>query len=162
MLNPYPYEKKIPGSQVIDFYFTTSAGVTYILNFTDEGLRLGAGHFDCKHYTVDLLVSGAYYPPDNTPPDPRVADTIRVILTPFFETTKNVLITVCDNSDSREEARFRLFKRWFNETRIDHVERHEYVVNEEGGYSLLSAVYVHVDLFGKDKILNRYMQIFTE
>ena len=161
--DPYAYElRPALKSQDFDFYFTTTANVTYVLNFTDEGLRFGAGHFDCRHYTVDLLVSGAYNPPDKTPPDPRIADTVRAILVRFFEISKNVLITVCDHSDSREAARFRHFRRWFNDSRIDYVERHEFVVNDEDGYSLLSAVYLHINLPHKAKILNRYRQIFTE
>lgn len=48
--------------------------------------------------------------------DPRVKDTILQFLAKYFRTkTNNALIFVCDTSDKRQDARFKMFNNWFDE-----------------------------------------------
>ncbi|WP_234649142.1 DUF6169 family protein [Dyadobacter sp. CY356] len=48
--------------------------------------------------------------------DPRVKDTILDFLTKYFEQKpETALIFVCDTSDKRQDARFKMFNNWFTE-----------------------------------------------
>ncbi|GLU53755.1 DUF6169 family protein [Dyadobacter frigoris] len=58
------------------------------------------------------------FKPDQTPTknDPRVKDTIIQFLAKYFRTKpNNALIFVCDTSDKRQDARFKIFNNWFDE-----------------------------------------------
>ncbi|WP_159473258.1 DUF6169 family protein [Dyadobacter sp. 3J3] len=57
------------------------------------------------------------FKPDQTPnkSDPRVKDTILDFLSKYFNTKPdNALIFVCDTSDNRQDARFKMFNSWFD------------------------------------------------
>jgi hypothetical protein len=49
------------------------------------------------------------------PNDSRVRNTIVAIMRQFVESNDSALYFVCDMSDGRQQNRFRLFSRWFNE-----------------------------------------------
>lgn len=58
------------------------------------------------------------FKPDQVPTknDPRVKDTILQFLAKYFESKpNNALVFVCDTSDKRQDARFKMFSNWYDE-----------------------------------------------
>ena len=51
-----------------------------------------------------------------TPEDPYVRFTLFAVIDEFFAENENVMLYVCDTSDSRETARNRLFIHWFKQS----------------------------------------------
>ncbi len=97
-----PY--RIVQSDKGDFLFFTDAGILYDISFVEE-FPIG----NCMSYQFGIQNAnehhGAY--------DPKIKQTIVVIIEEFFSTYENVLLYICDTSDRREGARNRLFLRWF-------------------------------------------------
>jgi len=55
--------------------------------------------------------------------DIRIELTIQYALKKFFENNKNALIAIIDSGDGRQQARSRLFKRWYRNSNIDNIEK---------------------------------------
>ncbi|MBR2199472.1 MAG: hypothetical protein IJ894_01825, partial [Bacteroidales bacterium] len=52
----------------------------------------------------------------SAPEDPYVRFTLFAVIDEFFTENNNVMLYICDTSDSREAARNRLFIRWFKQS----------------------------------------------
>lgn len=84
--------------------FSTEKGTRYRI-FFDEETPLGG----CDTYQFTLLRLGN----EKSTFDSKISATVFVIIDEFFTAYNDVLLYICDTSDSREEGRNRLFLRWF-------------------------------------------------
>ncbi|WP_289664317.1 DUF6169 family protein [Flavobacterium panacagri] len=48
--------------------------------------------------------------------DVLISETIKSIITVFFENTQNALIYICDDNDNKAFQRFSVFDRWYNKS----------------------------------------------
>lgn len=94
------------------FRFATDHAVTYAACFLEMPLPVGA-------LLPGLLFDFSFFPEaagTNGPDDARVAATILQLARRFFETgPERVLLYICESTDRREMARYRLFGRWLRE-----------------------------------------------
>lgn len=69
-----------------------------------------------------------------SPRDPKVRDTILVIVEEFFAKNKAALLYICDTGGGKQEMRSRLFRYWFGlyGEREEYVFLPQTVVDEEG------------------------------
>lgn len=86
------------------FRFITKNGVKYRAGFFPDTyfLKEGAYHFFLER--VDA---------DPGKPDEDVFTTVSLIIEEFFRHLLNVMLYICDPTDNREQARFRLYRQWF-------------------------------------------------
>lgn len=111
--NPYPFVKTSEGDKIL-YDFVTEREVRYVAYFSDYEYMFGTHDLGCNFLSFDLTVVGSLRPPRGTPPDPRIADTVRLIFEQTFEQIQNVVIAVYDSTDQGELARRRKFDQWFS------------------------------------------------
>lgn len=88
------------------FYFTTNSGVTYNIGFVPDYMLADEDVY--QFYIIDVEHKHA-------PNDPLVKQTILCVIEAFFKQEPNVMLYICDTSDSRQGIRNRLFHLWFTE-----------------------------------------------
>lgn len=125
-----PYQVSVSAEKGY-FDFDTWQGVSYSVSLTEE-FELGG----CMSYQIGVRNAnnkhGSF--------DPKIRETIIAILEEFFRSNQNVLLYVCDTSDQREEARNRLFIKWFRDFAVP--EQYSFcsadtVVEGEGFYTAI-------------------------
>jgi hypothetical protein len=99
-----PYKVSIEGKQ---FVFDTIYGLRYEVRFFEEQPIGG-----CETWQFSFAKAND----ESAAEDPYVRFTLFAIIDEFFMENENVLLYICDSSDSREAARNRLFIRWFKES----------------------------------------------
>lgn len=155
--NPYPCHKSYESDR-ISYEFHTDQQIRYRAYFSDYGYMFGTHTLDCQFYSFDLVVVGEIRPPKFTAVDHRIADTVRGCFAEIFQSLANVVIAVYDSSDQAEAARKRKFNTWFNDADLSHIEKVDFEVDGED-YSLLTSVFIYIDLPCKEEVLDRYQQI---
>lgn len=88
-----------------DFIFSTDGNIHYSISFNKEDIVLGS----CETYQFIIRKIEETH----VSYDPKVEKTILAIIYEFFRSNQQVLLYMCDTSDHREEARNRLFLKWF-------------------------------------------------
>lgn len=101
VLSPYSVWEIRPQT----YGFKTDYGVLYKIEFSDNTLiwRVGAYEFGISNE-------------NNTPSpnDSKVKDTVAAVIMEFFECNPDILLYQCETGDNKQDARGRLFLRWFN------------------------------------------------
>lgn len=85
--------------------FKTDYGVLYKIEFSDNTLiwRVGAYEFSISNENNAA-----------SPNDAKVKDTVAAIIVEFFACNPDILLYQCETGDNKQDARGRLFLRWFN------------------------------------------------
>lgn len=99
-----PYKVTLDSKQYV---FETRYGLHYEIRFFEEQ-RIGG----CETWQFSFAKAENM----STPEDPYVRFTLFAIIDEFFAENNDVMLYICDTSDSREAARNRLFIRWFKES----------------------------------------------
>ncbi|MCW3463265.1 DUF6169 family protein [Chitinophaga nivalis] len=125
MLSPYNISESTDG----DFLFTTTANVVYIVYLLKD-----QGYFDdYTEFSANVLTFGfaiTSNPTRKTPFDERVRITISAIIQAFLRNhPEKVLFFICDNSDSRERFRMKIFNLWYQLLKVDFIEKHNEVMH---------------------------------
>ena len=81
---------------------------------------------------------------DKIPLDKRIAVTVTDILKAFLNEKENVVVYICDNSDSREKARFHKFYHWFKQFNDGSIVQLRGVIHA-GNTNILNALLIHKD-----------------
>ena len=103
-LSHYNYEPCENG-----YTFTTDSGNRYIISFIDYSTVIpGITCSQIFSFNIDRVDDGNH---DNGSEN-KVRNTILIILRDFFEIYTNAMISVCEMTDGKQEARFRLFSSW--------------------------------------------------
>jgi Family of unknown function (DUF6169) len=76
------------------------------------------------------------------PLDKRIAVTVTNIIKTFLREKENVVVYICDNSDSREKARFHKFYHWFKEYNDGSIIQLRGVIRA-GNTNILNALLIH-------------------
>ncbi len=149
-LKPYKYHCK----DKYDYFFTTERGKDYHVYFVQYGepsMTYGA-LFTFNIATDDVTPH---------PVDIRIAHTVVAILAEFFETDVNSAIIVCDNSDQKEEKRFRLFDRWYQHFNIKNVLKYDSSVITPY-YNLFVSLFLREDNPFRDNVVKEYYRMISE
>lgn len=108
------YNFSFSGGEQNLYVFETHSGAGYEVKFKPSGYLLSDDEF--RELVFEMVISLAINPfaPTLPPADKLVAPTIAQIVTHFLNSHKRVVIYVCDDSDSRADARRKLFDYWFH------------------------------------------------
>lgn len=86
------------------FRFITKNGIKYRVGFYPDTFFMTE---DAYHFFLERVDEGpAIY-------DSDVLKVVTIIIEEFFRVGTNVMLYICDPSDSRQEQRSRLYKIWF-------------------------------------------------
>ena len=97
------------------YKFITQSGVVYAAYFIDISEAFGADHvytfsFDAEFVNTKMLKTSL-----------RSAEMC--LISDFFQVNQNSLIVVCETCDKKENARFRLFEKWYCQTGEHDIEK---------------------------------------
>ncbi len=121
-LNPYEYQQLTEK----DFRFTNTADTYYQVYFSD-----GSNYFEHRSFSNFVGVFG-FKPLSNTnfTYDLRTAQTVIFILSEYLSQGNNIILFVCDEKDSRQANRNRLFNRWFQKYNDGSFDKFDLVFEE--------------------------------
>ena len=148
LLHPYDYQTL----DDLTYGFSTESGVEYVAYFLDMGAY--SDHFE-NVYTFNFEATQCV---DDAPQDPRISDTICVILGRILMQHRNAVIIVCDNLDHREQGRNRLFQSWFlrmENTEIIKIDRQYH--SEE--YDIFASLFIHTKNPDLELIVREFIQL---
>jgi hypothetical protein len=96
------------------YLFETDGGMRYQVKFVPSGYL-----WESNPFYADYTHEFAFFPIENNtgknpPLDKKVPITIALIFSDFFRENKNIVVYICDSSDSKQAVRFRKFNSWFN------------------------------------------------
>ena len=96
----------------LTFRFVTDQKISYTVGFYKDNIFMDEGAY---HFFIDneQHEHGSY--------DPKIFDTITVLLEEFFNQEPLVMLYICDAADQRQAARDRLYHLWF----YDYARCHE-------------------------------------
>ena len=96
----------------LTFSFVTDKQIRYNVGFYKDTYLMDEGAY---HFFIDNSEHehGSY--------DPKILDTVTVILEEFFGQEPTVMLYICDPTDKRQAARDRLYHLWF----YDYARNHE-------------------------------------
>lgn len=95
------------------YTFSTDTSAKYeILFVADSNIFKGTSleNREIFNKVINKLITGSGFA------DKEIEVTINAIIANFFLKTERVLTYCCDSQDSRENARMRLFNRWFSQS----------------------------------------------
>lgn len=126
-----PYEVYHDADKTDYYLFETEQDIVYAISFSEEfeiggcmSYQFSIGNENGNHGSMDI----------------KIRQTIIAIIENFFELNKNVLLYICDNSDHREQARAKLFIKWFSDyNAIQHytIRTANANVEEQGIYAAI-------------------------
>lgn len=152
MLHHYDVDEVGP----LHYIFTTIGGSIYDLSF------INVGEYDSLPvyaFNIDRKEAEHCNGSDN-----MVRNTVAYVLHLFFENIDNAILSTCDIDDGKHNARYRLFKRWFNDLNDGNFTFLESQVNT--GYGKTWAMlYYHKDSILVSlikKYFEDYLQLMNE
>ncbi len=146
------------------YHFTTDAGVSYKIIFSDL-----SSLFNDYPNIKGRVFSYQFYPQNKLPKgsikfDIRVKITIAKSIADFFSNKKNLIVFVCDSSDSLEKCRKKLFDKWFFEhNNGGDLEKYDgKVIDQNGDASITNAIIVHKELEDKQYVIETFESLNSE
>ena len=98
-----PYPVTMRTEQV--YYFKTDVGMICTITFMDDYSIWQEGAYQFVINNENNIPS---------PLDPKLRDTIFILIDAFFAVNPEILLYICETGDGKQEFRSRLFVRWFN------------------------------------------------
>ncbi len=107
-----PYQIELINEPIVSYVFQTDHKVLYRVRFKPSDYLLPEAFWNNSVFEIVIDIINT---PTLTviPADKRITPTIIAIITRFFAIHKRVVLYICDDSDSRAEARKRKFDGWF-------------------------------------------------
>ena len=87
------------------YQFFTDGGVHYSVGFMEDDILLSQNSYQ-------LIIANINN--HKSPRDHKVRDTIIAIVDEFFRNNNSTLLYICENGDSKQSMRSRLFEYWFS------------------------------------------------
>ena len=107
------YNFVFEGGEQNVYSFESKVGALYDVKFKPSGyLVIDA---DLEEYIFEFVITLSFNPfePALPPADGLLAPTIAQIVADFLTTHERVMVYICDDSDSRADARRKLFDGWY-------------------------------------------------
>ena len=108
------YDFNFEGGDNNVYLFETDSNIRYQVKFVPSGYL-----WESNPFYADYTHEFAFFPIENNtgknpPLDKKIPPTIALIFKDFFRENKNIVVYICDSSDSKQAVRFRKFNTWFN------------------------------------------------
>ena len=91
----------------------------------------------------------------------KILEVIMAYNDDFFEEEENSAVIMCDNSDSKEFKRFKLFDRWYKKLKDKDVMKLDSAI-ETDYYSLYISLFVHNNNPWKNNVIKEYYRMISE
>jgi len=145
--NPYHIEEFVSG-----YRFTTDFGIVYELTFLlYPTVNTGEGY--CVYmFNIEQIKKG------KATKDDRIRITIEYVLGLFFQNNVNAILMIMDTMDSKQEARFRLFKNWYRQRNDNRIEKYEAACQTEY-IQVLTMLFVDTGNPYKSRVLEDYYDL---
>lgn len=133
--------------------FCTQSGVHYLVGFVMD---------------IFILTENGYYlylinETETQGDDPLVYKTVVAIITNFFaHSASDAMLYICSPSDSKQAARARLFKMWFNKTEGSEDFTLETYSNMEDGVEYFYGIILRKDNPYHDKMIRIFVDFFSD
>ena len=133
--------------------FCTQKGVHYWVGFVND---------------IFILTENGYYlylvnESETAGEDPLVYQTIVDIIANFFaHSTTDAMLYICSPSDSKQAARARLFKMWFNKTEKANNFTLKTYSNKEEDVEYFYGIILRKDNPYHDKMIDIFLDFFTD
>ena len=110
-----PYEFISLGGENNTYAFVTEHLIVYEIKFKPSNYIFNESSSFIQN-TYEFVIEVAENPSPKRPPlDSRIPITIALIFQDFFTLKETVVVYICDNSDSKGNARNRKFSQWFEQ-----------------------------------------------
>jgi hypothetical protein len=97
------------------YAFVTEQGIVYEVKFKQSNY-IFAENSSYNQYTFEFVIEVAENLTHKKPSlDSRIPLTIALIFQDFFTLRETIVVYICDNSDSKANARNRKFSQWFEQ-----------------------------------------------
>ena len=133
--------------------FCTQQGVHYMVGFTMD---------------IFILTENGYYlyiinESDPQREDPLVYQTVVAIVANFFaHSLSDAMLYICSPSDSRQAARARLFKMWFNKTQDAQRFLLETYSHVDGGVEYFYGIILRKDNPYREKMIRIFLDFLSD
>lgn len=149
-MQPYNYTTSPPNN----YFFTTDSGCEYLCYFTEyDNLFAEFPEIASDVFGFNLVLK--YKPEGNIGLDKRIATTVVTIIQNFLNKRTNVVVYICDNSDSRENVRFHKFTNWFSQSNNNDIIQLKGVIRA-GNMNILNAMLIHKE----NKHINQFIEAY--
>ncbi|MCU0469460.1 MAG: DUF6169 family protein [Arcicella sp.] len=107
------YEFRFVGGGYNSYFFVTNSKIVYQIKFRDTAYIFD-GYLDFEVSAFEMIIQVEANPTGKNPPlDVKIPTTIASIFKDFFlRIPRQVVIYICDSSDTRQAARKRKFDQW--------------------------------------------------
>ncbi len=95
------------------YLFESRFGASYEVRFKPGPELVDDAAFGDYIFELVIALVGNPYAPKLPPVDAQMSSTIARIVAHFLSTREQVVVYVCDDADSRSDARRKLFDGWF-------------------------------------------------
>lgn len=154
MLNSYNIYQPQKG----EYIFTTDTGIIYsVYILDDQGYFIDYPEFSAEVSTFGFsLVSN---PLRKTPFDTRVRDTITGLIINYLCTNPDkILFFVCDSADERQRGRMRIFELWYNQLKVEYIEKYnESVITND--MDIHCSIMLHRDNYMRKHIISSFRDL---
>jgi hypothetical protein len=107
------YEFTFAGGDYNSYFFATDSKIVYQIKFRDTAYVFD-GYLDFEILAFEMIIQVEANPTGKNPPlDAKIPSTISSIFRDFYQKfPEQVIIYICDSSDSRQAVRKRKFDQW--------------------------------------------------
>ena len=150
---PYNFQADLDNTL---FSFTTKNEIKYDVAFVNSTAFFGEDHplLAAHVYEMSIICHS-----DNPPFDTSTGATVIEVVKQFF-LKQNVLLSICDSTDGRQEIRKERFQRWVDVADLgDTFEKIDGHVEYADGYEVISSIILKTDFHLKDEIINAFYDI---
>lgn len=134
------------------YRFITEDNITYILSFIYIGAETSLPIYA---FNIDRLSEKRA----NRYKD-KILNTIRYVLELFFSDEENAILSTCDTDERSSEARYRLFRIWFEKLNDGSIVRKEQHIKNEAINTWALLYYKKENIFGP--LLEQYFDDYSE
>lgn len=156
------YEFRFIGEKNNRYLFDTDGGITYEVKFVPSGYL-----WESNPFYADYTHEFAFFPLENNtgknpPLDKKVPLTIALIFNDFFRENKNIVVYICDSSDSKQAVRFRKFNTWFNYLKGISFLKMDMTVEDKQEGTIYTSLVMRADNPCMDKVLIEFKNIILK
>lgn len=157
------YDYKIADGKENLYAFVTDNSINYEITFRASDY-IFEGRTDFYIPTFELSITVVINETGKNPPlDPRVSYTIAAIFYDFYrENNGQVVIFICDSSDTRQEVRRRKFNQWTETFKGNEFVKLDVQIIDPEGVIYYNSIILRTDNPYRSQILDSFIDLANE
>jgi hypothetical protein len=161
--NNSSYKFRIDDELKISYSFDTHNLISYDVKFKPSDY-LFEGRTDFYMPTFELSITVAVNETGKNPPlDPRVSFTIAAIFHDFYKENKGqVVVFICDSSDTRQMVRRRKFNQWTDSFKGNEFVKFDVEILDPSGVIYYNSIILRSDNPHRSQIIDSFIDLANE